>query len=105
MSLLLEPGARLVAATHNPGKARELADLLEGRFTVLSAAELGLPEPEEPTTPDRDHVVVHHIFPTAGSAALKAEAVPSLEHLAHEDARNIAFLGDFKRGLRLLGDD
>ena len=48
MSLFLEPGTRLVAATHNPGKARELAALLDSRFTVLSAAELGLAEPEEP---------------------------------------------------------
>src|SRR5262249_47946637 len=31
----------------NPGKARELAALLEGRFEVVSAAALGLPEPEE----------------------------------------------------------
>lgn len=50
MSLFLEPGLRLVAATHNPGKARELAALLEGRFDVVSAAALGLPEPEEPET-------------------------------------------------------
>ncbi|MDB5479079.1 MAG: xanthosine triphosphate pyrophosphatase [Caulobacteraceae bacterium] len=50
MSLSLDPGARLVAATHNPGKARELAALLQGRFDVVSAAELGLPEPEEPET-------------------------------------------------------
>ena len=48
MSLILEPGARLVAATHNPGKARELAALMQSRFDVISAAELGLPEPEEP---------------------------------------------------------
>jgi XTP/dITP diphosphohydrolase len=50
MSLFVERGSRLVAATHNPGKARELAALLEDRFTVVSAAELGLPEPEEPET-------------------------------------------------------
>jgi XTP/dITP diphosphohydrolase len=50
MSLFLDPGARLVAATHNPGKARELAALLEGRVDVVSAAALGLPEPEEPET-------------------------------------------------------
>ena len=43
----LAPG-RLIAATHNPGKARELAALLEGGgFTTISAAELGLAEPEE----------------------------------------------------------
>jgi XTP/dITP diphosphohydrolase len=39
-----------VAATHNPGKARELHALLEGRFEVVSAGQLGLPEPEEPET-------------------------------------------------------
>ena len=50
MSLVLEPGTRLVAATHNPGKARELAALLGSRFAVVSAAELGLPEPDEPET-------------------------------------------------------
>ena len=47
MALRLLPGARLLAATHNPGKAREIAELLDGRFEVLSAAELGLAEPEE----------------------------------------------------------
>jgi XTP/dITP diphosphohydrolase len=50
MSLSLSPGLRLVAATHNPGKARELAALLDERFDVVTAAELGLPEPEEPET-------------------------------------------------------
>ena len=50
MALKLDPGTRLVAATHNPGKARELAALLGGRFQVVAAAELGLPEPEEPET-------------------------------------------------------
>ena len=47
MALTLPAGTRLVAATHNPGKARELAVLLGGRFTVLGAGELGLAEPEE----------------------------------------------------------
>ena len=47
MPLILPPGARIVAATHNAGKARELAALLEGRFEVLDAGALGLAEPEE----------------------------------------------------------
>jgi len=47
MSLILAPGTRLVAATHNPGKARELAELLDGRFDLVTAGSLGLPEPEE----------------------------------------------------------
>ena len=50
MTLCLAPGTRLVAATHNPGKARELAALLDGRFEVVSAAALGLAEPDEPET-------------------------------------------------------
>lgn len=41
-------GGRLVAATHNPGKAAELRALLAPwPLRVESAAELGLPEPEE----------------------------------------------------------
>ena len=47
MALKLEPGTRLVLATHNPGKARELAEILDNRFEVVSAGELGLAEPEE----------------------------------------------------------
>jgi XTP/dITP diphosphohydrolase len=41
-------GARLVAATHNAGKARELRDLLAPHgLDVVSAGDLGLAEPEE----------------------------------------------------------
>lgn len=47
MPLKLEPGTRLVVATHNPGKARELAEILEGRFDLVAAGALGLGEPEE----------------------------------------------------------
>ena len=50
MALKLEPGTRLVVATHNPGKARELAEILENRFVLVSAGELGLPEPDETET-------------------------------------------------------
>jgi len=62
MALKLEPGARLVVATHNPGKARELAQILDGRFELVAAGELGLPEPEETETT------------FAGNALLKARA-------------------------------
>lgn len=47
MALKLEPGARLVVATHNPGKARELTEILENRFELVTAGALGLGEPEE----------------------------------------------------------
>jgi XTP/dITP diphosphohydrolase len=47
MALSLEPGTKIVVATHNPGKVRELGLLLEGRFNLVSAGELNLSEPEE----------------------------------------------------------
>ena len=44
--LFKEP--KLVLATHNPGKVVEIADLLKPfGIEVVSAGELGLPEPEE----------------------------------------------------------
>ena len=44
-------GGRLVIASHNPGKVREIAELL-GPFGVeaVSAGDLKLPEPEETGT-------------------------------------------------------
>lgn len=47
MVLKLEPGLKLVVATHNAGKARELAQILDNRFELVTAGALGLPEPEE----------------------------------------------------------
>ena len=47
MPLRLEPGARLVVATHNPGKVPEIAALLDGRFDLVAASQVGLPEPDE----------------------------------------------------------
>jgi XTP/dITP diphosphohydrolase len=47
MALKLEMGSKLVAATHNPGKVPEIAALLDGRFEIVTAGQLGLPEPEE----------------------------------------------------------
>lgn len=62
MPLTLSPGARLVVATHNPGKLPEIAALLDGRFSLVSAGELGLPEPAETETT------------FVGNAVLKARA-------------------------------
>lgn len=45
--LKLIKGMRLVAATHNPGKAREIEALLDGHYAVVTAGELNLPEPDE----------------------------------------------------------
>jgi len=41
-------GGRLVIATHNPGKSREIAELIAPfGIAAVGAAALGLPEPEE----------------------------------------------------------
>lgn len=69
MVLKLEPGTRLVVATHNPGKARELAEILGGRFELVAAGELGLPEPDE----------TEATF--AGNALLKARAAADVSGL------------------------
>ena len=59
----LVAGARLVLASHNPGKLAELADLLRPHaVAVVSAGELGLAEPAE-DAPD-----------FAGNARIKALA-------------------------------
>jgi XTP/dITP diphosphohydrolase len=70
MVLKLEPGTRLVVATYNPGKARELAQILEDRFEIVTAGELGLPEPDETETT------------FAGNALLKARAAAQASGLA-----------------------
>ncbi len=48
MARRLARGTRLVLASHNPGKLAELTDLLRPHaVTVVSAGDLGLPEPPE----------------------------------------------------------
>ena len=52
MARRLAAGSRLVIASHNPGKLREIAELIAPhRVDCVSAAVLGLPEPPE-TAPD-----------------------------------------------------
>lgn len=84
MALRLDPGARLVAATHNPGKAREIAALLQGRHPVTAAGELGLPEPEETEATFQ------------GNALLKARAAADTSGL-------IALADDSGMSVRALG--
>lgn len=83
MALKLEPGTRLVVATHNPGKARELAEILDNRFVLVSAGELGLGEPDETETT------------FAGNALLKARAAAEasgLIALADDSGLSVAAL-------------
>ncbi len=47
----LNPGDTLIIASHNAGKVREIASLLEPlKLNILSAGELGIEEPEETGT-------------------------------------------------------
>ena len=70
MARPLDPGARLVLASHNPGKLVEIRKLLAPwDIHVVSAGELGLPEPEE-TEPT-----------FAGNAWLKAKAAAEASQL------------------------
>jgi XTP/dITP diphosphohydrolase len=83
MALKLEPGTRLVVATHNPGKARELAEILENRFELVTAGDLGLDEPEE----------TEQTF--VGNALLKARAAADasgLVALADDSGLSVAAL-------------
>lgn len=79
------PGGRLVVATHNPGKLVELRDLFRPFTTdLISAGELGLPEPEETETS------------FIGNAELKARAAATaagFPALADDSGLSVAALG------------
>jgi XTP/dITP diphosphohydrolase len=65
------PQDKIVVASHNPGKVREIADLLRPLgIDTVSADELDLPEPEETETTFE------------GNARLKAEAAAAASGLA-----------------------
>ena len=81
----LAPGTRLVVASHNPGKLREIFSLFAPHgVECLSAATFGLAEPEE-TAPD-----------FVGNARLKALAAArgaGLPALADDSGFSVAALG------------
>lgn len=83
MALKLHPGARLVAATHNPGKARELAELLDGRFDLVAAGALGLAEPEETETSFAGNALLkaRHAADASGLVALADDSGLSVRAL------------------------
>ena len=64
------PPARLVIASHNPGKVREIADLVAPRgVTAVSAGELGLPEPEETGASFRENARIKSMAAARGAQA------------------------------------
>ena len=67
------PGEKVVLATHNKGKFRENAALLAPYgLTVLSAGELGLPEPEETGASFQENAVLK------ARAACAATGLPAI---------------------------
>ena len=85
MAPKLRKGDRLVVASHNPGKVREIRDLLAPYgVDAVSAAELDLPEPEETGTT------------FIANAELKARAAAEasgLPALADDSGLEVAALG------------
>ncbi|MGD9739660.1 MAG: RdgB/HAM1 family non-canonical purine NTP pyrophosphatase [Bauldia sp.] len=69
----LRRGDRLVIASHNPGKVRELADLIRPfGLVAVAASELGLAEPEETGTTFEDNALIK------ARAAAAASGLPAL---------------------------
>lgn len=84
MSRKLERG-RLVLATHNPGKVREIASLVEPfGLDVVAASDLGLPEPEETGT---------SFIANAELKALASARGADLPALADDSGLEVAALG------------
>jgi len=76
-------GMRLVAATHNPGKAREIAVLLDGNYTIVTAAEANVPEPDETESTFVGNAVLkaRHAAEVSGLPALADDSGLSLAAL------------------------
>lgn len=84
MSHRLLDGPRLVLATHNAGKVREVAELLAPwGLEVVSAGALGLPEPAETET---------SFLGNAGIKALAAARASGLPALADDSGFSVAAL-------------
>ncbi|HET9428605.1 MAG TPA: RdgB/HAM1 family non-canonical purine NTP pyrophosphatase [Allosphingosinicella sp.] len=95
----LEPG-RIVIASHNPGKIREIAELL-GPYGIepVSAAELDLPEPDE---------IGANFIDNADLKARAATDLAGLPALADDSGLCVEALGDrpgiFSARWALAGD-
>jgi XTP/dITP diphosphohydrolase len=80
--LMLNPGDRLVIATHNAGKLAELSELMAPfDLDLVSAAELGLPEPEETGTTfaENARIKAHAAATASGSLALADDSGLSVD--------------------------
>jgi XTP/dITP diphosphohydrolase len=73
MAIDLRPGSRLLIASHNSGKVREIAELLQPLdIDVVAASELTLPEPEETGSSFAENATIKAL------AACMATGLPAL---------------------------
>lgn len=108
MPLSLIPGQKLIAATHNPGKAVEISAMLEGRFEVITAASLDLPEPPETEVSFIGNAILkaRHAAMAAGLVALADDSGLSIDALDGDpgiySARWAGPMKDFDRAMEII---
>ncbi|ODT80703.1 MAG: non-canonical purine NTP pyrophosphatase [Pelagibacterium sp. SCN 64-44] len=107
----LRPGTRLVIATHNDGKLREFRELFAPfGLNLVSAGELGLPEPEEngTTFAENARTKAHAAARGANMLALSDDSGISVEALHGEPGVYTAdWAGvprDFNRAMKRVED-
>lgn len=108
MTLQLITGEKLVAATHNPGKAREIEALLGGRFEVISAGSLNLPEPDETEVSFIGNAILkaRHAAKASGTVSLADDSGLSIDALNGDpgifSARWAGPYKDFDRAMEII---
>jgi len=83
MNLKLIKGMRLLVATHNPGKAVEIAALLDGNYDVVTMSDQNLPEPDETETTFSGNALLkaRHAADASGLVALADDSGLSVRAL------------------------
>ena len=111
--LKLRRGDRLVLATHNAGKLKEFKELLEPfGLELVSAGELGLPEPEETGTTfvENARIKGHAAARAANSIALADDSGLAVDAIGGKPGVNTANwaasgpLRDYRLGMRRVED-
>ena len=97
-------GARIVVASHNPGKVDEIAELLAPHDIEIGAAgALGLPEPEETGTTFRENAAIKALAcaSAAGEPALSDDSGLAVAALGGEPGIHSARWGGPERDFAL----
>src|SRR5262245_6410659 len=112
MTRRLQRGMRLVVASHNPGKVAEIRDLVAPHgLSVVSAAELELPEPEETGSTFQENAELKALAAARGSGlpALSDDSGLEVDALGGEpgiySARWAGPTKDFKMAMQWVADE